>query len=99
VYGRTGTLIAQAGKRQELTKILMRAAELVGELPGCHLYLVTEDLADDTTIWVMEVWADKETHAASLQDERVRALIQEAMPLLGGSPTGTEMLVIGGHGL
>lgn len=99
MYGRTGTLIAQTGKRPELTKILMRAAELVGLLPGCHLYLVTEDLADDTTIWVMEVWADKEAHAASLQDERVRALIQEAMPLLGGTPTGTEMMVIGGHGL
>lgn len=99
MYGRTGTLIAQAGKRQELTKILVRASGLVGDLPGCHLYLVTEDLADDNTIWVMEVWADKEAHAASLQDDRVRALIQEAMPLLSGSPTGSEMRVVGGHGL
>ncbi len=99
MYGRTGKLVAQAGMRQELVEILTRAADIVGALPGCHLYLINEDLADENTVWVMEVWADKESHAASLQDERVRSLIQEAMPLLGGAPEGVEMNVVGGHGL
>jgi quinol monooxygenase YgiN len=99
MYGRIGKLKAQAGRRSELVTILIRAAEIVGEMPGCHLYVVNEDLTDENTIWVIEVWADKEAHTASLQDEQVRALIQEAMPLMGGPPEGIEMNVVGGHGL
>lgn len=99
MYGRTGKLVTQAGKRPELVSHLIQAAEIVGEMPGCHLYLVTEDLADENAIWVMEAWADKEAHAASLHDERVRALIQQAMPLLNGAPEGSEMKVVGGYGL
>ncbi len=47
----------------------------------------------------MEIWEDKAAHDASLKDERVRALIQQAMPLMGGAPSGAELKVIGGHGL
>jgi len=99
MYGRYGKLFAQPGKRSQFIHILTRAAEIVGEMPGCRQYLVSEDLGDETTIWVFEVWEDKNAHAASLQDDRVRSLINEAMPLMGGSPEGGEMKVIGGHGI
>lgn len=93
MYGMCGKLVAQAGKRDQFVEILTRAASLVGQLPGCHLYVVNEDLADETGIWVMEIWADKAAHDASLQDDRVKSLIAEAMPLMGGPPEGAEVVM------
>ena len=99
MYGMSGKLIAQAGKRDQLIKILLRAADIVGQLLECHLYAVTEDANDDQSVWVMEIWDDKVSHDASLKDERVRSLITEAMPLMGGAPEGVELKVVGGHGI
>lgn len=98
MYARTGKLSARPGQREAFVAILLEAAAVVGESPACHLYLVTEDLNNDTDIWVMELWADKAAHAASLQDERVRALIGQGMPLMAGAPEGVELHVAGGHG-
>jgi len=99
MYGRCGKLIAQTGQRAALIAILNRAADLVGGLAGCRAYLVSEDRADDVGIWVFELWVDKAAHGASLQDERVRALIAEARPLIGGMGEGAELNVVGGYGL
>ena len=99
MYGRQGKLTAQAGQRGRLAEILLRAAALVGQLPGCRQYLVAEDLANDTDLWVFEAWDNPETHAAALQLEAVRALIAEARPLLAGPPSGAALTLLGGHGL
>ncbi len=99
MYAMTGKLIAQAGRRGELVDILKQAAEWVGQLPTCRMYIVSEDLANDTHVWVFEVWDDKAAHDASLTDERVRALIAQARPLLAAAPDGAELQVMGGHGI
>src|SRR5690606_19881034 len=99
MYARCGKIAAQKGKRAQLAEILTRAASLVGQLPGCRMYLVYEDLNDDTALWVTEVWEDREAHAASLQDERVRTLIAAARPVLGEISNHVEMKLVGGHGL
>ena len=99
MYGMQGKLTAQPGKRDEFIQILLRAADLVGQLPTCHLYTVSEDLADENGILIVEIWDDKPAHDASLQDPAVRALIGEAMPLMAGAPTSVEFNVVGGHGL
>ena len=99
MYGMVGRLVAQWGKRGQMVEILQRAADVVGQLPGCRLYIVNEDVADEITVWVYEAWDDKAAHDLSLQDERVRALIVEAMPLMGGAPSGSELRVMGGYGL
>lgn len=99
MYGMYGKLIAQAGKRNELAEVLTRAAALVTTMTGCRLYIVNMEADDDTTVSVFEVWDDKAAHDASLTDDRVRSLIAEAMPLLDGPPKGSELKVIGGHGL
>ncbi|GAB4449680.1 MAG: hypothetical protein Kow0031_32150 [Anaerolineae bacterium] len=99
MYGMVGKFTATAGRRAEFAGILSRAAGVVGQMPGCRLYAVNEDLADENGIWVYEIWDDKAAHDASLADERVRALIAEAMPLMGGPPTSAELKVVGGHGL
>lgn len=99
MYAMTGKLIAQPGKRAEMTDILLRAADTVSELPGCKMYIVCEDTSNENAVWVFETWADKDAHDASLKDERVRALIAEARPLMGGASEGAELRVVGGHGI
>lgn len=99
MYGLYGKLTAQTGKRAEFVAIMARAAAIVGERPDCHLYIVNEDLEDETCIWIYEVWDSETAHDLALQDERVRALIAEAVPLMQGRPEGSALRVVGGHGL
>ena len=99
MYAMTGKLVAQTGRRAELVDILKHAADAVAQLRGCRLYIVHEDAANENCIWIYEMWDDKESHDESLKDERVRALISEAMPLMGGKPEGAELRVRGGFGV
>jgi quinol monooxygenase YgiN len=99
MYAMTGKLTAQAGKRTALVEILLRASDVVSHFPECGAYIVNEDVADETCVWVFEIWNDKESHDASLKDERVRSLIAEAMPFIGGAPSSAELRVAGGHGI
>ncbi len=77
----------------------MRGADRVGEMPGCRLYLINEDLDDEDTIWVVELWDDKAAHDASLQDEQVRAVITEARPVMASASAGAQFRYAGGYGL
>ena len=99
MYAMTGKLIVQKGRRNELVQILNQAASFVGHLPACRLYIVSEDVSNEDQVWVFEMWDDKAAHDLSLKDERVRALIAEAMPLMGAAPDGAELRVAGGHGI
>lgn len=99
MYAMTGRLLAQKGRRSELIDILKQAAHLVGEIPQCRLYVVNEDLSNETHVWIYELWDDKESHDASLGNEQVRALIADARPLLACAPDGAELRAVGGHGV
>jgi len=99
MYAMVGKLFARPEKRAAFVEILLRAAQVVGQLPGCRMYAVNEDLADETCIWVMEIWDNKQAHDQSLQDERVRSLITRARPLMTGAPQGSELKLVGGHGV
>jgi quinol monooxygenase YgiN len=99
MYAMTGKLAAQPGKRDALVETLIRASEIVSGISGCRAYIVNEDVKDEITVWVFEIWDNKESHDDSLKDERVRSLIAEAMPLIGGAPEGFELRVRGGHGI
>lgn len=99
-YGLHGSLRAQAGQGKQLARILLEAAQLMGDAPGCHLYMVSKDPEEPDRIWVTEVWDSLADHDRSLQDERVRTLIGRAMPILDGQPEGGRKLeVLGGAGL
>jgi quinol monooxygenase YgiN len=50
-----GKLVAKDGKRREFMEILTQTAGVVGEMEGCWLYIVNEDISDETSIWVFEV--------------------------------------------
>lgn len=53
-------------------------------MPGCKLYSIAADTADDTAIWITEFWDTEEHHKASLQLPAVQAAISEGKPLIAG---------------
>ena len=97
-YGLFGKLSAQPGRREELLGRLLAAAELLGRDPGCLHYVVSTS-AEPDAVWVWEAWTDQAAHDASLEPDDVRALIQQARPLIAGMSDQTVLTVHGGKGL
>lgn len=96
MYGLIGRIRALAGKRSELTAVLI-AEE--GSMPGCLSYIVAEDPEDADALWVTEVWETQEAHRASLQLPQVQAAIVKGRPLIAGFDSRAETKVLGGIGL
>ena len=81
MYGIIGQLIAQDGKRDQLIEILLEGTQ---DMPGCRLYAIAADTADETGIWITEVWDSEDAHRASLQLPAVQAAMTEGKPLIAG---------------
>jgi quinol monooxygenase YgiN len=98
-YGIHGHFKAHPSQGDALAALLLEAAEGLGEVPECRLYVVSRSPDDDDTVWVTEAWTTREAHDDSLKDERVGALIQRARPLIAEPPEATELRPEGGKGL
>jgi quinol monooxygenase YgiN len=98
-FGMHVRFTAQPGQGDALAAILLEAADALGAVEACRLYVVSRSPGDPDTIWVTEAWTDAEAHAASLQDEATKAAIARAMPLMAGRPEATRLLPAGGKGL
>ena len=97
-YGLFGKFSTEPGRREDLVQYLLRAADLLERNPGCIQYAVSTSEEPDA-VWVSEMWTDEEAHDKSLESEDIRALIQEARPLIAGLSDRTELDVRGGKGL
>ena len=86
-YGLIGQMLAQPGRRDALIAIL---TEGTGSMPGNFAYLIGEDSANPDAIWIVEIWENKEAHAASLQLPAVQAAIAKGRPLIAGFGTRAE---------
>lgn len=99
-YSLFGKLKAKPGKADELQSILLQAAELISTAKGCHLYVISRNQAEETSVWVNEIWDSKQDHDNSLNIPACRELIGKAVPLLDGVPEkGIETEVTGGYGI
>lgn len=96
MYGLINKMKAQAGKRDELLKLMLGG---VDGMPGCLSYVVAVDPADADAIWITEVWDNAENHKASLSIPAVKAVIAQAMPLIAGFETSITTEPVGGVGL
>lgn len=96
MYGLIGKMTAVTGQRDVLTAILL---ESLGGMPGCLSYVVAHDPADESAIWVTEVWTDVEAHRASLQDPEVKAAIRRGLPLIATFEDARVTTPVGGVGL
>ena len=66
-FGLIAKITAHPGKGDELAQVLLDAArEMDDAVPGCELYVISGSPDDADAIWVSEVWAARESHAASL---------------------------------
>ena len=97
-YGLFGKLSAHPEERDDLVGYLLEASKLLERNPGCIHYVVsTSD--EPEAVWVFEVWTDQAAHDASLEPEDIKALIQQARPLIAGMSDQTKLTVHGGKGL
>lgn len=86
-YGLIGQMLAQPGQRDALIAIL---TEGTGSMPGNFAYLIGEDSANADAIWIVELWENREAHAASLQLPVVQQAIRKGRPLIAGFGTRAE---------
>jgi quinol monooxygenase YgiN len=98
MYGLQGTMIAKPGQRDALLGLLVEGSRGPA-MPGCRIYIVSEVPTEPDAIAILEVWDDKAAHDASLQLERVRALIARARPLIAEMGRSLELRPVGGQGL
>lgn len=85
-YGAHVRFKARPGCAGAVEERLLRAAEVVAGNHGCRLYVVGRPRNDEDTVSVTELWNDESSHASSLEDDRVRAIVDEVLPLLAGPP-------------
>ena len=97
-YGYTGTMRTRPGRRDEVVALLSRDVESLRSV-GCRLYAVAVNDDDPDLVWVYEIWDSKAHHDHSLQLPSVKKAIEEAMPMLTGEFTGSELTVVGGLGV
>ena len=98
-FGLCGIMKAQPGQRDGLLDILLEAADLVADLPGCEVWIVNTMSDDPDAIWVTEVWRSEADHAASLTGDDVQAVIARARPLIAGVGERFTLEPIAGKGL
>lgn len=98
-YGLFGKFIAAPGQRDALAALLLEAAALLRDTPGCEQYIVSVVESEPEAVWVSEVWASREAHDASLAREDVRALIGRGRELIAGMGERFEVVPLGGVGL
>lgn len=98
-FGLCGIMKAQPGQRDALLDVLLEAANLVADLPGCEVWIVNTMPDDPVAIWVTEVWRSEADHAASLASEDVRRIIARARPLIAGFGERFTLEPVGGKGL
>lgn len=96
MFGLIGKMRAQPGQREAVVSILLKST---GTMPGCLSYVIARDPADADVLWVTEVWADQESHKASLGLPQVQASIAEARPLIAGFDSHVATEPVGGVGL
>lgn len=96
MYGIIGKLIAVPGQRDALITILL---EGTASMPGCRSYVVARDPADETAIWITEVWDSQAEHEASLALPAVREAIAKGRPMIAGFDERHVTEPVGGWGL
>lgn len=99
MYGMNIRFTAHPGRGDELAANLLEAAGRLGDVEGCDLYVISRVQGEPDAVVVNEVWTSREAHAASLQDDGVKEVIQQTMPLIAGVSDRVELEPLGGTGL
>jgi quinol monooxygenase YgiN len=96
MYGLISKVNTVPGQRDALAAILMDGTQA---MPGCLSYVIASDPADDTAIWITEVWDSQASHQASLSLPAVQAAVAKGRAMIAGFSSRVETVPIGGHGI
>ncbi len=94
-----GKFTVQEGERDTMVEILLEAAESMGNLEQCEIYLVNVSENEPDSVYVYEVWSNEEAHQASLALEATQTLIQRAKPIITGMERISTLKAMGGKGI
>lgn len=97
--GRYVRMVARAGQGDALAGLLLRVADGMRAAPGCELYVINASADEADTVWVTEVWADREASDRALSSDLGDAGIGEVLELLAGPPELVDLTPLGGPGL
>jgi len=95
VYGRMNAL---PGRRDELITLLLDGFRAGGDDSGLLGYTINTAFDDPDTIWLTQLWVDKERHDAVTRSEPVAAVTRRLAPLLAGQPEGSYGHAVHVHG-
>lgn len=96
MYGLITRLTAHPGRRDELGLCLLDPNL---KRPGCHSYVVAQDLRETDTLWVTEVWMNEATHDAWSASIHETGALRPALALIAVFGDTTFTRPIGGVGL
>jgi quinol monooxygenase YgiN len=95
VYGR---MTAQPGRRDELITVLLDGFGAGGDDSGLLTFSINTAFDDPDTIWLTQLWIDKEAHDATTRSEPVVAVTRRIPPLLARQPEGFYGHAVHVHG-
>jgi len=81
-FGIQVTLKAIQGKGDDLARIMLEAAAIIENLPGCQSFIVMRAMADPDQVMITEIWDNQQTHQASLANQDVLNLINSTRCLI-----------------
>ncbi|SEO21724.1 putative quinol monooxygenase [Actinacidiphila rubida] len=96
VYGR---MTALPGRRDELITVLREGFLAGGDDSGLLTYSINTAFDDPDTIWLTQLWIDKDAHDATTRSEPVAAVSRRLPPLLARQPEGFYGRAVHVHGL
>lgn len=83
-----GRMTALPGRRDELIMVLLDGFRAGGGESGLLAYGINTALDDADTIWLTQLWIDKDTHDATTRSEPVAAASRRLAALLAQPPDG-----------
>lgn len=98
-FGLYGKFQVNKNDRDDLSSILLEAAEAMGHVDGCEVYQISVSHEEPQAVYVYEVWQDEAAHQASLALDVTQTLIRRAKPLITGMERINTLQTLGGKGL
>ncbi|MET9487108.1 antibiotic biosynthesis monooxygenase [Nocardia sp. NPDC006630] len=92
-----GRMTALPGQRDELIALLLKGLR-ASEDGGLLSYSINTAFDDPDTIWLTQLWADKDAHDATTRSEAVVAASGQVAPLLAQRPEGFYGQAVHVHG-
>jgi len=85
VYGR---MTALPGRRDELIALLHAGFRAGGDDSGLLTYSINTAPEDPDTMWLTQLWTDRDAHDVTTRSEAVASVTQDLPALLAKQPEG-----------